>query len=161
MGVETMMVMAMVAAAGSAIYAGAQQEKAADTNAELARRQGDQDADAAVSQAEKIRKAARSQAGEANAAMAASGVAIGEGTAVRINEDIYKNSEDDAYSVLLTGTRRRQSANDQAGILNAQGNAAMTAGLINAGSSVLSMGARSGGWKSKAPIVERSSYAVN
>lgn len=159
MGVETMMMIAMAAAAAGSVYAGAQSEKAADQNAELARRQGDQEADAAVSQAEKIRKAAKAQAGEANAAMAASGVAIGEGTALRINEDIYKSSEDDAYSVLLTGSRRQGSANDEAGILNAQGNAAMTGGLINAGATVLSMGAKSSGWKSKAPIVERSTYA--
>lgn len=151
---------ALAMAAGSAIYAGTQQEKAADVNAEIAHRQGEADKDAATAQAEKIRNAARRQAGEANAALAASGVAIGEGTALRINEDIYRTSEEDAYSVLLTGNRRQRSANDEAGVLRGQGDAAMTGGLINAGASVLSTGARSNGWKSKAPIVERSSFAA-
>ena len=148
MGVETLMIMAAVASAGGSIYSGMQQQQAADTNAELSRRQGAQEKDAAVAQAEKIRKAARAQAGQANAALAASGVAIGEGTAVRINEQIYRDSEDDAYSTLLTGTRRQQSSNDQAGILTSQGNAAMTGGMINAGASVLSTGASYGKWKS-------------
>jgi hypothetical protein len=147
MGVETMMVLAVVASAGGAIYSGMQQQEAANTNAELSRRQGVADQDAAVAQAEKIRKAAHRQAGEANASLAASGVAIGEGTAVRINEDIYKTAEDDAYSALLTGARRQRSANDQAGIMQSQGSAAMTGGLINAGASVLAGGAQYGKWK--------------
>lgn len=149
--------LAMAAAAGSAIYSGQMQQDAANTNAEIAHRQGEQEKDAAVAQAEKIRKAARLQAGEANAALAASGVAVGEGTALRINEDIYQTSEEDAYSVLLTGNRRQRSANDESSALRAQGDAAATGGYINAGASVLSIGARSSGWKStsKAPIVER------
>jgi hypothetical protein len=147
MGVETMMIAAMVASAAGSIYTGVQASQAADDNAELSRRQGAQEKDAAVAQAEKIRKAARAQAGAANASLAASGVAIGDGTPVRINEQIYKDSEDDAYSTLLTGTRRQNSANDQAGIMNSQGNAAMVGGLINAGTSVLSAGANYSKWK--------------
>jgi hypothetical protein len=147
MGVETMMIAAMVASAAGSIYTGVQASQAADDNAELSRRQGVQEKDAAVAQAEKIRKAARAQAGAANASLAASGVAIGDGTPVRINEQIYKDSEDDAYSTLLTGTRRQNSANDQAGIMNSQGNAAMVGGLINAGTSVLSAGANYSKWK--------------
>ncbi len=147
-GLEIALLASAAVSAGGAVYSGVQQKEAADTNAELARRQGDQEKDAAVAQAEKIRKAARAQAGQANAALAASGVAIGEGTAVRINEQIYRDSEDDAYSTLLTGTRRQQSGNDQAGILINQGNAAMTSGTINAGASVLSAGASYGKWKS-------------
>lgn len=147
MGVETLLIIGAVASAGGAIYSGIQSKQAADNNAELARRQGAQEKDAAVAQAEKIRKAARAQAGAANASLAASGVAIGEGTPIRINEQIYKDSEDDAYSTLLTGTRRQNSANDQASILNSQGNAAMTSGLINAGTSVLSIGANYSKWK--------------
>lgn len=147
MGVETLMIMAVAASAGSAIYSGVQQQNVADTNAELSRRQGVQDADAAVAQAEKIRKAGAAQAARANAALAASGVSVGEGTPVRINEEIYKSSEEDAYSTLLTGARRRQSANDQAGMLQSQGSAAMTGGLISAGASVLSGAASYGKWQ--------------
>lgn len=147
-GIELLMVAATAASAGGAIYSGVQQKEAADTNAELSRRQGNQEADAAVAQAEKIRKAGAAQASKANAAMAASGVSIGEGTPIRINEEIYKNAEDDAYSTLLTGTRRAQTANDQAGLLRAEGSAAATSGYLSAGASVLSAGATYGKWQS-------------
>lgn len=143
----TLMAAAAIVSSGSAIYSGVQQKNAADANAELARREGNQQADAAVAQAEKIRKAGRAAAGQANAAMAASGVAIGEGTPIRINEQIYQNSESDAYSTLLTGARRQQSANDQAGMLQYEGNSARTAGYLNAGASLLSSGANYGKWK--------------
>lgn len=147
MGIEAVLIAAAVVSAGSAIYSGVQQKNAADTNAELARREGNQQADAAVAQAEKIRKAARATAGQANASMAAAGVSIGEGTPVRITDQIYQNSESDAYSTLLTGTRRQQSANDQAGLMEYEGNAARTAGYLNAGASLLSTGANYGMWK--------------
>lgn len=146
--------------AGSMIFQGMQQNELAKTNAEMAKRQGAADQDAAVAQAEKIRRAAKAQAGQANAALAASGVSVGEGTAVRINEEIYRASEEDAYSTLLTGARRQRAGDEEASLLRRQGRAAMVGSFFGAGGSVLSTGARSEGWKStRAPIVERSSYA--
>jgi hypothetical protein len=147
MGIEVLIATAAVISAGSAIYSGNKQKQAADANAEMSRRAGNQEADAAVAQAEKIRKAGRAATGRANAAMAASGVSIGEGTPIRIGEEIYKDSEDDAFSTLLTGTRRKQSSYDQAGIMESEGRAARTAGYLNATSSLLSTGAKYGGWK--------------
>lgn len=149
MGIETALLAASVAiSAGSAIMQGQQAKKTADVNAELQRREGEADKDAAVAQAEKIRKAQRYAIGSANAANAASGVAIGEGSALRINEQIYQDSESDAYSTILTGTRRQRTANDQAMITQAQGRNAQTAGYINAGASILSGGAQiAKGWK--------------
>jgi len=147
MGIETLMVVSALTAAGGAIYSGVKQSQAADANAEMSRRAGNQEADAAVAQAEKIRKAGAAAASRANAAMAASGVSIGEGTPVRINEEIYKDSESDAYSTLLTGTRRRQSAYDQSTVMESEGRSARTAGYINAGATVLSAGANYGMWK--------------
>lgn len=140
MGVETLMLVAAGASAAGAIYTGIQNKEAADTNAEILRRQGEQEKDAAVAQAEKIRKAARAQAGAAKAALAASGVAIGEGTAVRINEQILEDAEKDAYSTILTGTRRQSAANDEAGFLRSQGNSAMTGSVLSAGATA------AGGW---------------
>lgn len=134
--------------AGTALYTADTAANTADANAELSRRQGNQEKDAAVAQAEKIRKAGQAAAGRANAAMAASGVAIGEGTPIRINEQIYKDSEDDAYSTLLTGARRQSSAEDQGRMLINEGNAAKTAGYLNATSSVLSSASNYGKWQS-------------
>lgn len=153
MGIETAALLtyaavaSTVVAAGSAIYTGVQASNAADTNAELARRQGVQDADAAVAQADKIRKAARAQAGAANAALAASGVSVGDGTPIRINEQIYQDSEQDAYNTLLTGSRAQRTANNQANVITAQGNSAMVSGALNAGSSLLAGGANYAKWK--------------
>ena len=147
MGIEAVMIAAAVASAGSAIYSGVQQKHVADANAEMTRREGNQQADAAVAQAEKIRRAGQAAASQANASLAASGVAIGEGTAVRINEQINKDSENDAFNTLLTGSRRQRAASDQAGMLQYEGNAAQTAGYISAGASLLSSGANYGKWK--------------
>lgn len=161
MGLEvaTLALIAAGTAAAGTLYSGMQQHEAANTNAELARRQGEADKDAAVAQAERIRKATQRQVGEANAALAASGVSIGEGTPVRINEEIYKSGEDDAYSVLLTGTRRQRNASAEASIMRSQGSAALTGSLLSAGATLAAAGSK---WKSpaKAPIVDRSTFAT-
>ncbi|HWK72180.1 MAG TPA: hypothetical protein VNS29_15205 [Burkholderiaceae bacterium] len=135
-GLEVALIGMATSAVGT-VYSGIQQNQTAKANAELARREGEQQRDAAVAQAEKIRKAARAQAGAANAALAASGVATGEGTPVRINEQIMRDSESDAYSTLLTGQRRQQTAEAEAGILRSQGSAALTGSLLSAGASSL------------------------
>lgn len=153
MGIETAALAAYAAIAAAAvgataaIYSADTASNTADANAEMARRQGNQEKDAAMAQAEKIRKAARAAAGQANVSMAAAGVAIGEGTPLRINEQIYKDSEDDAYSTLLTGVRRQRSAEDQATISEYEGDSARTAGSLNAGASLLSSGSNYGKWK--------------
>jgi len=147
MGIETMLMVGMAMSAGGTILGAVNAKETADANAEMARRQGEADKDAAVAQAEKIRKAARAQVGQANAALAASGISVGEGTPVRINEQIYRDSEEDAYNTILTGTRRQRSANDEAAIMRSQGNNALVGGLINAGSTVLAGGARVQQWR--------------
>lgn len=150
MGIDpfTLTMIAAGVSAGGTILSAVQANETAETNAELARRQGEADKDAAVAQAEKIRKAARQQVGQANAAMAASGVSLGEGTPVRINEQIYRDSEEDAYNTILTGTRRQRSANDEAAIMRSQGSNALVGGMINAGSTVLAGAAKAAKWRS-------------
>jgi len=137
---------AAAASATAAVYSGNVQKQTAEVNAELQRREGAAQEDAAMAQAEKIRKAGKAQAAQATAALAGSGVSIGEGTPIRINEQIIKNAEDDAYSTLLTGARQRQTASDQAGLLEYQGKAAQTGGYISAGASLLSAGASYNKW---------------
>lgn len=141
------MIASAAVGATTALYSADTAANTAEANAELSKRQGAQEADAAMAQAEKIRKAGKAQAARANAALAASGVAIGEGTPVRINEEIYKSAEDDAYNTLLTGTRRQRSSEDQAGFLMAEGSAAKTGGYLSAGGSLLSSGANYGKWQ--------------
>lgn len=150
MGIETaalLTIASMAATTTATLYAADTAENTAEANAELARREGDNEKDAAVAQAEKIRKAGQAAAGRASAAMAAAGIDINEGTAVRINEGIYKDSEDDAYSTILTGSRRQQSANEQGAMLLNEGKAAKTSGYVNAGASLLSSGNNYSKWK--------------
>lgn len=153
MGIETGVLMMYAAFASAAVgavgalYSADTAENTADANAEMTRRQGAQEKDAAVAQAEKIRRAGRAQAAQASAAMASSGVAIGEGTPIRINEEIYKESESDAFSTLLTGTRRQRTAEEQGAVIIAGGKAEKTAGYLNAGSSLLASGSNYGKWQ--------------
>lgn len=154
MGIEVALLAAGTAlAAGSAIYGGIQQKQAADTQAELTRRQAAQNADTAVAQADKIRKAARQQQAEATANLAASGVSVGSGTPIRISNEIYKTSEQDAYQTILSGNRAQASGDIQAGMLETAGQNAATAGYLNAGSSLLSGAASAykAGWRTKTP----------
>jgi len=141
-GIELALVAGTAMSAGSAIMQGQQAKATGDTNAELARRQGEADKDAAVAQAEKIRRAARYQIGAANAANAASGVDLNSGSAFRVNEIINQDSEKDAYQTILSGTRRQTGNNNQALLYESQGRNAETASILSAGASIAS------GWKS-------------
>lgn len=120
----------------------------ADSNAEKS---------AAEVHADKIRKMARIQAGEANASLAGSGVEVGEGTAMNINKDIYANAEEDAVATIFGGVDRSKRGINQAAGYRASGeqaqisgNAAARAGTLNAASSVLGAAGSYGnakGWK--------------
>lgn len=135
----------------STIQAGSDKKDLANDNAEMARRNAAQTQDAAVAQAEKIRKAAAIQKSQANAGLAASGVDLSSGSSVKINEEITKNSEQDAYTTILNGSRGAASSLQQASMFERSGRNAANASFLNAGSSLLSGGARIGsGWKTSA-----------
>lgn len=150
-GVEIAMLASAAVGTVGTIYSGIQQAEAADNQAQIAENNAAYEADANKQQAEKIRRMARAQRGEANAALAASGVKLGEGTALEVQKDITKRSEEDALSALLSGSRAIKSGNDQADMLRASGSSALTGSLISAGTSVLSAGANysSGKWKTR------------
>lgn len=151
-GFELAMVAMSAVGAGTAIYQGEQQAAAAESQAISVQNQADAEADAARAQAEKIRKAGRAQKGEANAALAKSGVKLGEGTALEVQKEITQNVEQDAFSALLSGSRAKRTGDEQASILRASGDAARTGGYLGAAGTVLSTGAKyyGGGWKSSA-----------
>lgn len=148
MGVETMMMVAAAVGAAGTIYNGIQQADAADNQAQIAENNAAYEADANKQHAEKIRRMAKAQRGEANAALAASGVKLGEGTPLAIQKDIAQKSEEDALSAMLTGSRAIKSGEDQADMLRASGDAA----LVGSAVSVLSTGANAyGNWKRLQP----------
>lgn len=132
----------VVIGAGSAIYSGQQQAAAAEAQAISEQNQADAEADVARAHAEKIRKAGRAAKGEANVALAKSGVKLGEGTALEVQKEITQNVEQDAFAALLSGSRAKRAGEEEASMLRASGDAAVTSSVLKAAGTVVA-----GGWK--------------
>lgn len=110
----------------------------------------------AAERAERIRRAASREAGRAKAALAGSGVSSSAGSAVMIQDFIEASGEGDALAEILTGERRARAYTEraasygrqagygssagtmQANYLDQAAGNAMTAGLVGAGTSLLS-----------------------
>ncbi|HEM6613811.1 TPA: hypothetical protein U2G35_001190 [Yersinia enterocolitica] len=147
-GVEIALVASSVLAAGGAVASGQQQKKMANYQAAQAEADAQAQASAAKVQAEKIRKAGAAQASQANAALAASGVETGEGTALRITSGIIGDAEEDAVTTILSGRDSAARYNAQAQADRIGGKNAATSGYISAGSSLLQAGSTAySGWK--------------
>lgn len=139
---------ASVLGAFSAYQQGENQKDWANYQAAQAQADANAEKSAAEVQAEKIRKMARIQAGEATASLAGSGVDIGEGTALNINKEIYGRAEEDAVMTIFGGADRSARGNAEAAAYRLKGEQAQQAGYLNATSSLLSSGAQvATGWK--------------
>ncbi|OMP96495.1 hypothetical protein [Raoultella terrigena] len=148
-GVEIAAIGASVLAAGGAVYSGQQQKKMSNYQAAQAEADAEASQKAARVEADRIRKAGARQAAAANAAMAASGVETGEGTALRITSGITEDSEQDAYLTTVNGANSASRLQAQAQADRITGSNAATSGYISAGSSLLSAGGKAySGWKS-------------
>lgn len=150
----TAAVAAVAAVAGTAysVYSSEQAGKQAKYNAEAQSEQSQNDADNAASaatvQADRIRRLARNRASEANSALAASGVQVGEGTAVNINEEIIGNAEEDATMTILNGQRQQRQGYVDASNTTLAGAQAQSSYRGQAVGSALSGGAQAySGWK--------------
>lgn len=147
----------------SAIQQGNQQGAMNDYQA----RQGQADAqaehEAGEVRADKVRKAGKAQQSEARASLAASGVEVGAGTAVKIVQDIGRNAEEDAQQQLLQGLRTAARLDSEAQASTIAGSNARTSGYMRAGGALFE-GAIKSGWPSvrqpsvqpPAPIEDRS-----
>ena len=133
----TLLVAATALSAGGQIMAGEDKAREAEI-------QGAYALDDATQTAKNIRKVGKRQQGAANVALAASGVKLGEGTALEIQNTIDQNVQQDALSSILSGQRAKNSAQRAA-------DNARTNSYYGAASSVLSGGAQiaKGGWGSK------------
>lgn len=154
MGIETAAIVALGAATAFSAYSSVQQGKQASLNADAQAEQGQLDADNAASaatvQAERIRKMARINAGQANASLAASGVEVGEGTALNINQEITKNAEEDAVMTILNGQEQKKRGYVDASNTALYGQQQKSAANAQAVGSVLGAGAQLGMWKASA-----------
>lgn len=141
----------VVSVMGSMKQGEAAQEQA-NAQAQQALNQGAYQADAAKAQAEKIRKAGRATQGEATAALAASGVKLGQGTALEVKKAITQNTEQDALSAILSGTRAQSSAQQEAQLLGKAGENATSSAQFGAMTTVLKSGGdyMKGNWKTSA-----------
>ncbi|WP_256347637.1 hypothetical protein [Pseudomonas gingeri] len=146
---------AAVAGTAYSVYSSQQAGKQAQLTAEAQAEQSQKDADAAASaatvQADRIRRLARNQASEANAALAASGVEVGEGSAININEDIYGNAEEDATLTFLNGQSQKARGQVDAANYRQTGAAARSAANAQSFGSVLQGASNlASGWKASA-----------
>jgi len=134
-----------------AIRQGQAQANSDNFNAEIARRDALSEKDAAVQQAEKIRRVGKRTQSEATSALAASGVQLDEGSAILIDQQIAQDVEQDAFMELLTGDRRARQLNSQAELFKASAKNAKTSSRMAAATSLLSAGASGySGWKAAA-----------
>lgn len=131
------------------VMAGQAQKEQANAQAQQALNEGAYQADAYKHEADKIRRAGKAQAGETNAALAASGVKLGEGTPLELKKTIIQRSEEDAMTAILNGGRAQSSASEQASIYGKAGDSAVTNSYFKAGSTVLGSASdyKRGGWK--------------
>jgi hypothetical protein len=141
---------AAVAGAGYSMYAADTAAKQQESNLKFQSDQMAADAAAARGEAEvealRIRKAAKAQRAQATAAAAASGIDVNSPTALKIDEEIVKNSEEDAYLTILGGKDRgarmgQQSYLDRQGasIARQNGRQQNTATLISTVGNVAGM----------------------
>lgn len=122
--------------AGSALFQGQAQKRAADAQAEQLRRQAEAQRDQGAAAAEVTQRDAARTRSAARAALAGSGVDIGDGSAIVIDRDIAQRGNFDAYNALLSGERAGRNSEFQADMSRAAGRNAQTASFLQAGASV-------------------------
>lgn len=146
-GFEIAMLAGAAVSTVAAIDSAETQSDIADNQAQQAKNAAAYSEDDARQRAEKIRKASRAQRGEAAAALAKSGVKLGEGTPLELDKSIAVGGEEDAMSAILTGSRSASTSRQEANMLQASGDAAQRAGYYQAGSTVLGAGSSYSRWK--------------
>ncbi len=151
MGIETI---ALGALAGSSVLGaigsigqGNQQAELANAQATQLDNQAAAERDSAVAAAERIRRAGGRQQAETEAAYAASGVSVGTGTPVRVNDQIGLDAETDAYMAILDGERRGRTLDYEARATRQAARNAQSAGGGGALTSILGAAGNFGMWK--------------
>lgn len=133
------------------VQQGVAARRQADIQARQLEYQATQEREAAVEEARKVRRSGDAARGEAAAAIAASGVKVGEGSALEIDRRIGEDAESDALAALLTGGRRARSLELEAGLGRVAGKQQQAAAFASAASTALSGGYSMSGWKTRPP----------
>lgn len=144
-------------AAGSLLQMKGQKEQgdAAQAEANFSAGQDEQQAanlqDAALAQAEKMRRQGRDTASQARASLAASGVKVDEGSGLEAQRQIAANSESDALASILTGQRQADTLRQTAQMKRQSGTNAQAASQTAQQTSLLGgFGKVAGGWQTAA-----------
>lgn len=149
----------MAFSAISKISEGQQQKGQYEFQAAQAQADANAEREAGVVRAGKVRQSALYQRSQATAALAASGVEAGAGSALVIDQDIVRKSEGDALQEILSGTRASDRSMQRADLARSSADRAESAGYRNAFGSVLMTGSQlKTGWgrTTPAPVEERS-----
>jgi hypothetical protein len=141
-----MMMTSAAVSAGSSIAGGMAAKRAADAQAAGLDRQAAQELDLGEQQASKVRRAGAQARGSAVASLAASGVRVGEGSALEVERYVMQGSEEDAGMALLNATRRAGELRSQAELTRKAGRNARLQGFVQGAGSLLSAGSQMGGW---------------
>jgi len=147
-GLEWLMVASTAVQAVGAINEGEERQQMYDYQAAQSEADAQVERELGEVRAAKVRRIGRSTQSEARAALAASGVEVNAGTAVRIDTELARRYEEDAGQEILAGMRRGERQDSQAGLYRRAGENASAAGYSSAFGSVLAGGAEIGkGWK--------------
>jgi hypothetical protein len=121
--------------AGSALFQGQAAKNAADAQAEQLRRQADAQRDQGLAASEQVQRDAARTRSAARAALAGSGVDVGDGSAIVIDRDITQRGNFDAANAILSGGRAARNSETQAIMATGAGKNAQTASFLQAGAS--------------------------
>lgn len=132
----------------SMLQQGRQASAMANYEAKQAEANAASERSAAAVRADKVRKMGRMQQSSARAALAASGVRVGEGSALVIDQTIGRDAEEDALTEIITGKYRGAALDTQAELSRISGRNARSASYLGAAGSVLAGGYQvAKGWK--------------
>jgi hypothetical protein len=122
--------------AGTALFQGQAAKNAADAQADQLNRQAAAQRDQAQAAAEQTQRETGRTRSAARAALAGSGVNVGDGTAIVIDRDIQQRGNLDAYNAILSGERAGRNSEFQSSMATSAGKNAQTASFLQAGASV-------------------------
>ena len=152
--VTATLVVVTAATAYGQYQAGQAAADAQDAQGKQLATQAGQQQDAANAEAERIRAAARRQRAEAAAAYAGSGVSVGEGTPLKIDQEIARGGELDALNTIISGGRESDTLTREAGAFGSMAKATRKAANMQAFTTLMSGASNASsasGWRANGP----------
>lgn len=137
---------------GGALFQGRADKMNGNTQAMSLDYQGDQEEEAAMQQADIIRRARDYSVARADAAYAASGVKVGTGSAAEVDRHIVNDATHDAYTEILNGQKRANQLRANAKIAAAGGQVQAAQAIGQGTASALQSGYQGyAGWRANNP----------